>query len=393
MISFQDNDFWRATKSKSYELPSDVPISKERYVDELNKLEELKNNNRITDEEYAEKLNALQQLKQSEQQDTHQNDENPDELEDEEDFDKFIGTVMHETDHLTQDAYFKLSRFKQLELCVSILATSIKLNDLISKIPRDDVIHRLIIKFAKMIDNRLKLKSPPSYGQIITDIEETVKGIKKIQMKVFTGNQEVNENLRPLSKQVLLDSVFQIKLKEFFGRSPIDLEFYEFGGFRSASGQDEDTKIHYNSDTLFGQAPNDFEEYNFDIAVFYYNVYDENEFTFYFTTTNLTLKVTDHIEPEPKIDDSVPVHKSIMPKVFTFIWKLFKILLVLSAILFLGWLMYKIYEKEYYLRVWSLLVDLTTCISSACISLKEAISSVCKSLKDKISSQIDQTGK
>ena len=380
MISFQDNDFWRATKSKSYELPSDVPISKERYVDELNKLEELKNNNHITDEEYAEKLNALQQLKQSEQQDTHQNDENPDELEDEKYFDKFIDTVMHETDHLTQDAYFKLSRFKQLELCVNILATSFKLNDLISKIPRDDVIHRLIIRFAKMIDNRLKLKSPLSYGQIVTDIEDTVEGINKTQRKVFTGNQEVNENLRPLSKQVLLDSVFQIKLKEFFGRSPTDLEFYEFGGLRSATGQNKDTKMYYNSDTLFGNTPNDLGEYNFDIAVFYYNVYDENEFTFYFTTTNLTLSVTDHIQPKPH-------------KIFTFIWKLFKILLVLSAILFLGWLMYKIYEKGYYLGVWSFLVDLTTCIWSACHSLKDKISSACESLKDKISSQIDQTGK
>ena len=113
MIFFEDYNFQRATKSKSYDLPSDIPISKERYIDELYRLEELKDKDIITYQQYEERLKALQVLKQSEEQNIDLDDEL---LEDENYFEKFVDQVMHETDHLTQDEYFKLTRFKQLEL-------------------------------------------------------------------------------------------------------------------------------------------------------------------------------------------------------------------------------------------------------------------------------------
>ena len=113
MIFFEDYNFQRATKSKSYDLPSDIPISKERYIDELYRLEELKDKDIITYQQYEERLKALQVLKQSGEQNIDLDDEL---LEDGNDFGKFVDQVMHETDHLTQDEYLSLSRFEQLEL-------------------------------------------------------------------------------------------------------------------------------------------------------------------------------------------------------------------------------------------------------------------------------------
>ena len=109
MISFKDNNFWKATASESYDLPNDLEISEEQYVEELQRLDDLLNNKLITDEEYQNRLQQLKSLKRSTKDDI-------DEIVDEKAFEKFKNEILHATDHLTQDEYLSLSRFEQLEL-------------------------------------------------------------------------------------------------------------------------------------------------------------------------------------------------------------------------------------------------------------------------------------
>ena len=233
-----------------------------------------------------------------------------------------------------------------------------------------------------MIDNKLKIPSPLSYSQILSDIGVFIKRIKENQMKVMTGDKMINDNIRPVTKQVHPNSVFSMKMEKFFGRSPIDLEFYEFSGYRSTGSQGENITMHTNMDTLFGNAPNNIKDYEFDIAIVYYDVFDDDEYSFYITYTRFTLNVTNNIEFEEPVSQNGNLFpssksnpKSKFPIVLNFIWNIFKILLALSTIVFLAWLLYKIYNEGYLLSAWNLIIDLTTCIAPVCKILKDLITS------------------
>ena len=233
-----------------------------------------------------------------------------------------------------------------------------------------------------MIDSRLKLSSPPSYGQMITDIQAIIKEIEKVQKKAMTGDKLMNGNLRPVIKQVRPDSVFSIKVEEFFSRSPIDLEFYDFNGFGLVDIKGEDIIMYKDMDTFIGVAPKNFKNVEFEIAIMYYKVYDYGKYTFNLTYTKLILEVTNYLEveePVPLKDEQSQASKGILSKL-SFIWKLFIIILVLCMTLFIVWLLLKIYKAGYFFLAWKRIVNIMSCILS---TLKQGISFIYRRFKKK----------
>ena len=233
-----------------------------------------------------------------------------------------------------------------------------------------------------MIDSRLKSSSTPSYGQIITDIEAIIKGIEKVQKKAMTGDKLMNGNLRPVIKQVRPDSVFSIKVEEFFSRSPIDLEFYDFNGFGLVDIKGEDIIMYKDMDTFIGVAPKNLKNVEFEIAIMYYKVYDYGKYTFNLTYTKLILEVTNYLEveePVPLKDEQSQASKGIFSK-SPFIWKLFIIILVLCMTLFIVWLLLKIYKAGYFFLAWKRIVNIMSCILS---TLEQGISFIYRRFKKK----------
>ena len=141
----------------------------------------------------------------------------------------------------------------------------------------------------------------------------------------MTGDKMINDNLRPIATQMLPDTIFYMNIDKFFGRRPIDLEFYEFSGYRLTGSQDENITMYTNMDSLYGHTPNNLKIFQFDIAIVYYNVFDDDEYIVYFAPTRLTLNVTDNLD----VEELSQVPTCPFPKPFSFVWKLFIIILAL----------------------------------------------------------------
>ena len=342
MIFIKDKDFWAATPSKSYYFPEILATSKNKYSAELARLKLFKNKKILSDQEYQNQNQILQSIMSYESNDYIKNLQKNKEYE----YAKFKYEIGWQTDNIIRYKYLKLSRFEQLKNCIEVLAASTELNNFISKIRRKDIIDRLIIKFAKLVDEKFSGSSYYDYQNINDALKSLIEKIDSIHKDVLTEKKSIDKKLPTLRMEVLPEMPFSIKLEDFFIDIPIDLEFYEFSNDNLAYTEGVSIIRYESMNTLYGLSfKNTIPKTPFYITILYDTIYGSEEYKIY-TMLNIQIgnfTINDQFHNSGK--DQMPNSKGIISKTFSLIWNLLVTILFLSILILLVWIVFKIYKS------------------------------------------------